>query len=501
MRAAGVFLLPDGGVEPQMNASTGRSRLEKATWLLWIVFLVSLPITSFPYFPPALGGAALVRPLALYPLIGLLILATLPRLWKGALPRPFLALLAFAIVAAASTLLAQFSGIQELRGVSLLERSARNLITLGIGGAFYLTVALLPRNPHELRASLRWLYTGMGLALAWGTLQAVYVLIYIPAYFNLLDRLQRLISTRKLFPARVSGLTFEPNWFAEQISFLLLPWLLAAIFSGQTVFRWRWRWLTIETLLAVWAIGVLVFTYSRAGLFVMALLILICILFFTPRLKRAAAGWRSYSRRIVLALVLVGVLAAVLFAAGSQNKYFARLWRFWTDPESGDSFLTYIAFSQRFVYWEAAYRMFEANPVFGAGLGNFAFYFADLLPDQPLYKTPELLRQITPEAGRDKLITPKNLHIKILAETGLVGMATYLAFLIALAGCVLYLLARAGPEGAYWGRAGVLGLTAFLFAALSYDSFALPNMWVIFGLITSSALIFSKSRSSTVSGG
>jgi O-antigen ligase len=478
-----------------------RPWLDRLQMFLWAFLLLSLPVTSFPFFPPALGGAALVRPLALYPLAGLVLVMTVPRLLKQPMPRPFLPLLAFAGVATISTLLAQFSGIEELRGISILERSARNLITLAIGVSFYFTVALFPRSAADLRAGLRYLYAGMGVALAWGSLQLVYVLFYNQAYFQLLNQLQRLISTRRLFNRRVSGLTYEPNWFAEQISFLLLPWLLAAVLSGQTVFRWRWRWITVESLLLVWSLGVLVFTYSRAGLFIMVILLLVGVLMLRPhRTGQAKSGhqWRTWLQRAVLALVILAVLVGVLFAAGTQNNYFSRLWRFWTDPESGDSFLTYIAFTQRLVYWQAAYRMFTLNPIFGAGLGNFAFYFTELLPDQPLYKTPELLRQITPEAGRDKLVTPKNLHIKVLAETGLVGSAVFLAFLIGLAGCVYFLLGHPREEAHFWGRAGLLGLVAFILAALSYDSFALPNMWVVFGLITAAARVYTLPEASGV---
>ncbi len=43
-------------------------------------------------------------------------------------------------------------------------------------------------------------------------------------------------------------------------------------------------------------------------------------------------------------------------------------------------------------------------------------------------RTPEVLRILTPEVGRNRLITPKNLYFRILAETGLLGMAAFAAF-------------------------------------------------------------------------
>jgi hypothetical protein len=126
------------------------------------------------------------------------------------------------------------------------------------------------------------------------------------------------------------------------------------------------------------------------------------------------------------------------------------------------------------------------------GLGNFGFYFDEMLPDRPLGYMPEVLRIITPEAGRNRLITAKVFYVRLLAETGLVGTAAFFAFLVAIFGCALYLWLSPDKETKYWGRAGLLGVVAFLTAALSYDSFALPNMWIVFGLITSSAWIYAN---------
>ena len=70
--------------------------------MAWAFFLLALPVTSFPFFPPAMGGGALVRPLSIYPLIVLVGLVTLPRLLSGRLPRTVLALLPFVLLAVAT---------------------------------------------------------------------------------------------------------------------------------------------------------------------------------------------------------------------------------------------------------------------------------------------------------------------------------------------------------------------------------------------------------------
>ena len=126
------------------------------------------------------------------------------------------------------------------------------------------------------------------------------------------------------------------------------------------------------------------------------------------------------------------------------------------------------------------------------GLGNYAFYFEEMLPYRPIAEVPEVLLMITPEAGRDRLITAKNLYLRLLAETGIVGAVTFMAFVIANLGCALYLWLSRQKEWEYWGAASLCGLLAFSLSALTFDSFVIPNMWVLFGLITAATSVKLK---------
>jgi O-antigen ligase len=472
--------------------------LKHTVRFLWALLLFTLPVTSFPYLPAELGGRTLVRPLAIYPLIFLVALVLLPRLLTRPLPKTFLPLAAFGVAAMISSLVAFSSDLEVYRGVSLASRFFRNLITLGLGASFYLTIALLPQTWDDMRFSLRWLYAGFGLALLWGTLQIPYVLHYSAAYFKLMQALQGLVSSRKLFPTRISGMTYEPKWFAEQICFLLLPWLLGAVLTRQSLFKWRWRWLTVEMLMLAWAVVVMVFTFSRTGLFILAVMVFLGYFLFRSYAPRAGSDPASPAsipgrkpgrkRHLLEAGLIVAVLIGGVVVVGSQNPYFSRLWRYWTDGKARSrTYLEFIAFEQRFVYWATALRIYQQQPLLGVGLGNYAFYFADMVPDQSYEQQQEMLRQLTPGEGRDRLITPKNLYARLVSETGLLGVATFTAYLVAILGCVLYLWLSASARQRYWGMSGFLALVVFAFVIFSFDSFALPNMWVVFGLLTAAA--------------
>jgi hypothetical protein len=468
--------------------------VDKVVQVSWVLMLVALPVTSFPYFPGGVGGTTLVRPLSVYPLLVLMLLVTVPRFFTRPLPRTYLPLLAFIVVAVASSFIALGMGEEIRQGVTSTARVARNLITLAIGVSFYLTVSLVPRDWQEMKRSLKWIYLGFGLAFLWSMLQAVYVIHWSEDYFNWVNRLQDFVSSRKLFTARISGMTYEPKWFAEQICFLLLPWLLASVFYNRTVFKWRYRWVTVELLLLAWSMLVLMLTFSRTGYVLMIAGVVAGLLLRQIDRRRGVHSSRmkslvSSTKRKALAIAILVVACLLVAFVVSQNRYFNRFWRYWVDDvPTNKSYLEYIAVGQRYVYLQTALRMYEAYPILGVGLGNYAFYFDEMLPNQPYYAQPEITRQLTPTEGRaSRLITPKNMYARLLSETGLVGIVTFAGFVFSILGCALYLWLSSPPDEHFWGFAGLLGVFLYLFVAFSVDSFAIPNMWVVFGLITAAA--------------
>ncbi len=472
---------------------------------LWAFFLVTLPISSFPFFPPAFGGEALVRPLSLYPLIVLVILVILPRIFTRPLPGTLLALLPFVLVGIASSLLSLLRGIEPALGISVTARVMRGLSTLIVGVAIYLAIALLPESVGDLRFSLRWIYTGGALALFWGSLQAIYVLRFDPRWFNFLSRIQEFISYRRLLPERISGLTYEPHWFAEQIIVLLLPGVLASVLTGYTVFAKRWRWFTVEWGLLIWSIVLLPFTYSRSGVMNLVLLLAVSVLVFRPQSLRnnknlldPSQGIATFAsmpiKRTPVRLVVVLFLAILpIYMIGARNTFFSRVWQYWQqDNASVSGYLSYLGFDARVAYSQAAFNAYLANPILGIGLGNYAFYFEEMLPYRSIAAIPEVLRMVTPEKGRDRLVTSKNFYLRLLSETGIIGSIAFLGFIVSVSGCALFLWLAPGQEWRFWGTLSLSGLSAFALSAMTFDSFVIPNMWVVFGLITAAVRVHQQ---------
>ena len=83
-----------------------------------------------------------------------------------------------------------------------------------------------------------------------------------------------------------------------------------------------------------------------------------------------------------------------------------------------------------------------------------------------------------------------------MIQTGIFGLATFLGFLLALAGCAIFLAKAKDVDVQFWGQAGILALIVFLVVSFSFDSFSVPNMWVVFGFITAAAHIYRFSDGS-----
>lgn len=201
----------------------------------------------------------------------------------------------------------------------------------------------------------------------------------------------------------------------------------------------------------------------------------------------------------MLGLGSLVLLAGFLYLVSQQSAYIFRMWDYLLQIASGARSLSgsslidyfqYVGFGPRIVYWRTAYRIFSRYPLFGVGLGNYAFHFKDLLPAIQIGYEPELLTRIVP--GGARIVNAKNFLARLLAETGIFGTAAFVTFLVMLAGGGLYLWLSRSREEKFWGAGALLGVLAFVVDSFSYDSLAIPNPWIVFGLITGALTVYTN---------
>lgn len=454
------------------------------TRFLWGAALFTLPVTSFRYFP-FLGESTFVRPLALYPIALLLPLLFLQ--WTQGRESPPRAgtlspLLGFVLIALTATGIGILLDPLPLRGNEYAGRVIRAWATLAIGLSFFISAVWMNRTEEDLRFSVRWLLAGLVVNILWSGVQA------IAFYTPLLEKVtvthwQRAFSMRELVRTnRISGMAYEPAWLAGQIATVYLPWLFAALLTRLHVTRFRW----LEPILLGFAILLLLGTFSRGGLLATIGASVLTFLFVGRSELHSAGTWfvsgfrrgSNWLPRVGVIVLLIGALAgAALFL--SQRGYISRL--FSTRADSVEEFIIENSAGARAAYNFGALGAYEESPLLGVGLGASGLYIYDHLPEWALTTVPEIARQLSP---KNRLYpNPKNMYVRLLAETGLIGFFVFLAFLFSVLGDALYALQSRNMLGRYLGIAGVFTWFAVALYNVTQDSFATPNIWINFGML------------------
>jgi O-antigen ligase len=465
---------------------------------LWGAALFTLPVTSFRYFP-GMGEGTFVRPLAFYP-IALLSLVLLLQLWRGksSVPRtgvwiPLVVLVCFLL--AASSYGALLDPL-PLRGQDYFGRVLRAWVTVLIGLSFFITAVWMNRNEEDLRFTLRWLLAGFVMDVLWSGVQA------LAFYTPLLDKVtvthwQRAFSMRELVRSnRVSGMAYEPAWLAGQIGTIYLPWLVAAVLTRIRVTRFKWY----EAILFGFALLLLLATYSRGGLLTVLAALALTLLFAGRAEIRAAWKWfvvgfqrgRDLVLRLGIILLVLGMLAGAGLFLG-QKGYITRMFN--SNAESLEEFIIENSAGARAAYNFGALGAYEESPWLGVGLGASGFYIYDHLPDWAMTTVPEIARQLSPE---NRLYpNPKNMYLRLLAETGLIGFFLFIALQFSILGDVLTFLQKRSGLLRHLGIAGLFSWFAIAMYNATQDSFATPNIWINLGIVVGMAAYALESERST----
>jgi len=483
------------------------ARFDRLAWWAWLALLVAIPVTSFPWVEATIGGET-VSPLSLLPL--LLLIAWLARYLRrgGSLPSALRPLLLFGVLAAVSSAASLMLPLGPYKGQTVLTRSFHGMATLGIGLCFYVCATLLPSDPGRLRSSLRAIYVGGILTLLWSSIQATYVLRHIRQIPWGLNEIHRLFSVRDLFANRVTGLAYEPSWLGDQLVVLYLPLWLASIATGYSVVRKWGKLAVVELGLATWGATILLLAESRistAGMVAMLGMLGAWVIWrLAGRLvDRTSAGTKRgppvrgiFPRVLALGLGLVVFVLLVMGVLSLSATTDWRIRRVFSLPgevaalraeypfELGYAIADRAAFAERVVYWRAGFSAFERYPVLGVGVGNAGFVFEDGLPTFG-YRLEEIRRVLNPE--NLSFPNPKSLWIRLLAETGIVGTSAFVTWTVLMLGAAYALARTSAVETRLVGVAALLALPAWILEGFSLDTFALPQTWILLGLLTATA--------------
>ena len=481
--------------------------------VLWVALLLTLPITSLPFLVHLTRGAIVAGASGL-PLVALVLVWYLPWMWRNrSLPIEAAPLVAFALVALVAGLAAFNLEIHPFKDETAISRGTEALATLMLGlGYFLVTATFVASKPGRLRATLAWIQVGILVVLIWSAVQTYFITCCEGEYPDRIRAIHRLISIRDPNAERVTGMAYEPSWFANQLNLLYLPLWLASIGLGYSAFRKRVLGIQVELLLLVGGVAALVLSTSRIGLASFIILAGITGLWLAvkaarrlhmpirervalryPSLERAAGIGNIVAFSMVFAFGFLVIAASLLWFAGQLDSRWERVF-----VPSGMrlfslQYANYLLFAERAVYWTAAYGVFEHFPLLGVGLGNAGFFIPETMPAfaWALPEVVDVLRE-----GTEFFPNAKSLWLRLLAETGVIGFAVFAVWLLVMALTAVTLSIRKNQTGQVVGVMGLLAMISLVTEGFSVDSLAFPYLWVTLGLVTAAA--WTARRSATL---
>jgi O-antigen ligase len=459
----------------------------RVTWYLWLALVLSLPITSFPFFAKILHSSSVA------PASGLFLLG-LAFLWlpffvyrKGGMGFQFKPFFIFFLVALLSILAAFFRFLPDYKEQSLLLPAVEGAATLGLGFLFYFTSSGFVDSSEKMQKTLEAINWGGAILLLWSLTQ-VLVSFAINDFTDWMRLIQHLFSTTVLFDHRATGFASEPSWLAHQLNLVYIAYWLSATLIKTSVHRFRIWKLTFENILLFFGVIILFATFSRGGL--AAFVLVLAFLFIRLNIylgKKLIEKWKVKNRLIVSLLVAIGMgvlyLGIVLGGLFVLSKVDPRMEKvFDLSTTSANPLLKYaenLQFGERVVYWQTGWNIFNEHPILGVGVGYSGFYFQEQLPDYA-WKLTEVRGLVFRSPG---LLNIKSLWSRVLAETGIVGFAFFITFLVTSLFTAIQLVKAQTELNKTIGWMGIFMLIAFIIEGFSVDSFALPYYWFTLGLI------------------
>ena len=472
----------------------------------WNMLVFFLPVTSLPLLSHVMGGTD-VAPLSVVFLSILVLFWFLPWIFRGrGIPTQSIPLTVFLLAAVISSLLAFFRLVPSFTNEGLWKNELSNLLTLGIGFCFFILTSLWISTEAKLIRFIRIVNLSGGLALFYALIQAGFILV-LKTKPPFLVQFQNLVSSSQtLFVGRINGLTFEPSWIAHQLNMLFIPIWLGLSIKKVSLHKFRLMNLSIENLLLVTALIVLFLTKSRIGW--LAFLSSGAYLFmrFMDRARNRIATSIAGSRRstktgrflrtlfnigfwFLLILILQGIFILAGWVLSKVDPRMIQLFDVQAIQNLGIlGWASHLVFAERVVYWMAGFQVFLFHPIFGVGLGNSGYYISQTINSFGFQLT-EILRVFL---SGNLLPNPKNLWVRILAETGIVGFSIFISWLWAV-----WKTARANEKNVsslaqaigWMGQVVIIGL---IFEGFSVDTFALPYYWITLGLVVTAYRIFSR---------
>lgn len=450
---------------------------------LWYIMLLLLPYTNFPIFNFIFGAGVDVMPFAAVP-AGLLLLVLsfqIKNLLKEC-TRLDVAVLSFVFVTILTTVVMSYylsvSGV-NLGYVGPYQRMLRGTVSLCTGVLFYFVIRMMANGRQRFKDVLLYGRLGFALPFAVSLTHVFYIITHLSVFRYAVDVFRFVLTTKMVsehpnLDSRVANLTLEPSWAADQILVFVLPVTLAILREKLSYTEFSKKsnlvWLVI-------ALVVMLFTLSRWGWIATVILILMySALNKSEKMQKIHMPLplraRIWMVELVKVLAIVGVFSVIIYIASFYIPTIAA--SFESYSKHGVEFIMHDTPAIRVGLWYAGWMTFLKFPIFGTGYGNTGFFVWDFLPSWA---------ENFPEVIDNAFVNPKNLLIRMLSESGLVGVTLF--SIIIWQALRASRICRKSEDTLIRivGSACFFGIFAFLVEGASIDSLAFPYFWIWLGLL------------------
>jgi len=293
-----------------------------------------------------------------------------------------------------------------------------------------------------------------------------------------------LFSTVVLQGIQISGEFFGATHHGGSLAAGMRHPTMAGMWNGIALSCWLflsvaagWR----VMLLAVPMASLCAFGFFWAGQRAALVGIIIEIAVTNIILGFVAKGWMH--KAITRGMIGVVILGAVYFIAGARmTAKLAQVSKETTQSLQGDA---PEIVETRIAMWKTSLIAWEKNPMFGVGLGGYQMATAGI---DVGYKKRGKVKDI------HNFDTSHSTYIMILTESGLVGIALFLAwavaFLVRAIDCT-----RVDPL-----RIGAFGGAIIWFSAAAFDSFNTRGVFLTVGVIMMALAVMPRSDTSPAIG-
>jgi hypothetical protein len=261
---------------------------------------------------------------------------------------------------------------------------------------------------------------------------------------------------------RLRSVSFEPPSFGN-FNGLVWPWLACGALMTRGVRR------MLHTALLAALTVVILIAGARTGSLLLA-----------ADVGTLAALWLVFlphRGRPIAPLVIAGAVGLIgaLFAGGIYYVH--------SVPALEEAVVKGHSISDlsRLAWQVAAFKMFFAHPIFGVGLGQFAFSANEFMPDWGFLSSEIRLSLLLPDAPWPNTYS---LDARTAAEMGIVGLMAWLGiWTTAILGVRKAGLTFARAEGRVpWPcYAIVMSIVAVLVSGFTTDTYRTPMIWITLG--------------------